>query len=122
MIQRWVGFRVQARNDRYSSSESHLQDNPTGAGIVDPPIVQKPLVNDQESCERYDVSEAIEAMEGDEILLHSLFKIFLETKTNLIHGMKEGIAIGRPAAFPTESPSIERRLIRLERNLSGQKS
>jgi HPt (histidine-containing phosphotransfer) domain-containing protein len=31
-------------------------------------------------------------MEGDKVLLYSLFKIFLETKANLIHGMKEGIA------------------------------
>jgi signal transduction histidine kinase/HPt (histidine-containing phosphotransfer) domain-containing protein len=82
VLERWVGFRGQARGDQCSSSDVRLQANPTGASIVDRP----------QSYERYDLSGAIEAMEGDELLLHSLFKIFLETKANLIYGMKEGIA------------------------------
>ena len=78
LMERWVGFRVGARGKQYSSNDG--------------PIVLRRSVDDQKSFERYDLSEALEAMEGDELLLHSLFKIFLETKANLIHGMKEGIA------------------------------
>jgi CheY-like chemotaxis protein/HPt (histidine-containing phosphotransfer) domain-containing protein len=93
VLERWVGSRVQqVRDYQYSTSDVCLQDNPTRAGIVDRPHVVRTPLDDQKSYEQYDLSEAIEAMEGDEILLHSLFKIFLETKANLIHGMKEGIA------------------------------
>ncbi len=92
ILERWVGFRVQARDYQYSPSDVRLQANPTRAGIVDPPHVARKPVDEQKSYERYDLSGAIEAMEGDKVLLYSLFKIFLETKANLIHGMKEGIA------------------------------
>jgi HPt (histidine-containing phosphotransfer) domain-containing protein len=92
VLERWVGFRVQARDYQCSSNDGRLQANPTGVGIVDRPHVVRTPVDDQKAYERYDLSGSIEAMEGDELLLHSLFKIFLETKANLIHGMKEGIA------------------------------
>jgi len=92
VLERWVGFRVQARGYQGSSSHDRLQENPTGAGIVGRPHEVKTPGNDQKSCEQYDLSGSIEALEGDELLLHSLFKIFFETKANLIHGMKEGIA------------------------------
>jgi len=92
VLERWVGFRVQARDYQCSSSDVCLQANPAEAGIVDRPHAVRTLVDDQKSYERYDLSGAIEAMEGDELLLHSLFMIFLETKSNLIYGMKEGIA------------------------------
>ena len=92
VMERWVGFRVEGREKQYSSSDGGLHENPTGAGILDHPIVVRRPADDQKSLERYDLSGAIEAMEGDELLVHSLFKIFLETKANLIHGMKKGIA------------------------------
>ena len=92
VLERWIGFRVQARDSQNSSSDVHLQAIPTEASIVDRPHAVRTPVDDQRSNEQYDLSGAIEAMEGDELLLHSLFKIFLETKANLIHGMKEGIA------------------------------
>jgi PAS domain S-box-containing protein len=92
VLERWVGFRVQARGHQCTSSDGRLQANPTGVGIVDRPHVVRTPVDDLQSYERYDLPGSIEAMEGDELLLHSLFKIFLETKANLIHGMKEGIA------------------------------
>jgi CheY-like chemotaxis protein/HPt (histidine-containing phosphotransfer) domain-containing protein len=92
VLERWVGFRVQVRGHQYTSSDGRLQANPTGVGIVDRPHVVRTPVADQQSYERYDLAGSIEAMEGDELLLHSLFKIFLETKANLIHEMKEGIS------------------------------
>ncbi len=92
VLERWVGFRVQAKGDQCSSSDVRLQADPAGAGIANRPHVVRTPVDDQKSYERYDLSGAIEAMEGDELLLHSLFMIFLETKANLIYGMKEGIA------------------------------
>jgi signal transduction histidine kinase/CheY-like chemotaxis protein len=92
LMERWVGCRIGTRRKQHSLNDGRLQENPIGAGIVDGPIVVRRPADDQKTLERYDLSEAIEAMEGDELLLHSLFKIFLETKANLIHGMKEGIA------------------------------
>ena len=92
LLERWVGFRAQARDYQYPSNDGRLQANPTGVGIVDRPHVVRTATDDQKSCERYDLEGSIEAMEGDELLLHSLFKIFFETKANLILGMKEGIA------------------------------
>jgi two-component system sensor histidine kinase/response regulator len=92
VLERWVGFRVQGRGYQCSSSDGRLEANPTGAGIVGRPHVVRTPVDVQKSYKRYDLSGSIEAMEGDELLLHSLFKIFLETKANLIHEMKEGIA------------------------------
>ncbi|MDH3772687.1 MAG: Hpt domain-containing protein, partial [Nitrospirota bacterium] len=92
VLERWVGFRVQARGYQCSSNDGRLQANPTEVDIVDRPHVVRMTMDDQKAYERYDLSGSIEAMEGDELLLHSLFKIFLETKANLIHGMKEGIA------------------------------
>jgi two-component system sensor histidine kinase/response regulator len=91
VMEHWVGFGVGARENQCSSGDGRLQENTAGVGIVDRPIVVGRPVDDQKSLERYDLSGAIEAMEGDELLLHSLFKIFLETKENLIYGMKEGI-------------------------------
>jgi two-component system sensor histidine kinase/response regulator len=107
VLERWVGFRVQARDYQKSSSDVRLQANPIGAGIVDRPHVVRTPVDDQKSYERYDLSGAIEAMEGDELLLHSLFKIFLETKANLIHGMKEGIATEDRSYFQRKAHQLK---------------
>ena len=90
VLEHWVGFGVEARENQRSLCDGGLQENTAGVGVDRPIVVGRP-VDDQQSLERYDLSGAIEAMEGDELLLHSLFKIFLETKENLIYGMKEGI-------------------------------
>ena len=107
VLERWVGFRVQAGDYQYPSSDGRLQANPTGVGIVDRPHVARTPVDDQKSYERYDLEGSIEAMEGDELLLHSLFKIFLETKANLIHGMKEGIATEDRSYFQRKAHQLK---------------
>ena len=45
----------------------------------------------QSGLEEYDVSIALQAMEGDEALLHSLFKIFNETTPGVIQEMQKSI-------------------------------
>ena len=107
VLERWVGFRVQAGDSQNSSSDVRLQAIPTGDSIVDRPNVLRAPEDAQRPIERYDLSGAIEAMEGDELLLHSLFKIFFETKANLLHGMKEGIAT-------EDRPQIQRKAHQLK--------
>jgi HPt (histidine-containing phosphotransfer) domain-containing protein len=46
---------------------------------------------DATGLEEYDVSAALQAMEGDEALLYSLFNIFNETTPVLIRQMRESI-------------------------------
>lgn len=47
----------------------------------------------QSSGEPYDFFAALESMEGDEGLLHSLLQIFLDIEPDLIHEMKHAIAM-----------------------------
>ena len=42
----------------------------------------------------YDYSAALESMEGDEILLHSLFEIFLKTVPAIMQGLDESLSAG----------------------------
>ena len=92
VLERWVGFRVKANDHQSSSNDARLQANVIEASTVGPREELKTPVDHRETCEVYDYSAALECMEGDEALLHSLFQNFLDTVPNLIHGMREAIA------------------------------
>ncbi len=48
----------------------------------------------QNQDQLYNYSAALESMEGDEILLHSLFEIFLKTAPTIMQGIREALSAG----------------------------
>ena len=92
VIEQWVGFNAQAGDDQVSSSDARLQGNVGGNSTVGPLERVSVPVNQQKACDIYDYSAALESIDGEEILLHSLFQIFLDTGPNLIQGMRDAIA------------------------------
>jgi len=94
VLQRWVGFISSATMPTSLKAEGCF--NWSGS---DPAFIKNAgFGNDmgehslgQTSVEKFDVSAALQAMEGDEALLYSLFEIFNETAPALIQGMKKSI-------------------------------
>lgn len=93
VLERWVGFKTEALAHQASSSKMPRQvalalKRATGTfeDVMTP-------VGDQPSSVQYDFSGALESMEGDETLLHSLFQVFLDMAPTLIQKMKESMAM-----------------------------
>ena len=95
VLQRWVGFipRVHATPlvsgiEATDGCESHVW---VGMGTEDGDRGKR-QTHHLPNHEPYDLSVALHAMEGDQSLLCSLFKIFLNTAPGLICSMQESIA------------------------------
>jgi signal transduction histidine kinase/CheY-like chemotaxis protein len=94
VLQRWVGFIPRATVSPSSRREGRAgwsDSNPafiknTGSGNH----VEKHSQGTT-ALEEYDVSAALQALEGDEALLYSLLNIFNETTPGLIQGMQKSI-------------------------------
>ena len=94
VLQRWVGFGPgravspsSRREDHSGLPDSHpalIKDSKLGSPL-------KTLSECQPGLESYDVSIALKAMEGDEALLYSLFKIFNENTPGVIQKMQKSI-------------------------------
>jgi HPt (histidine-containing phosphotransfer) domain-containing protein len=92
VLERWVGFSAHAMVHPSSSSEASLQIDQTVENAINHLDAVRTPDDHQKSCYPYDILAALESIDGDEALLHSLFQIFLDTGPNLIHGMREAIA------------------------------
>jgi len=92
VLERWVGFRVRALEDSSSLSDILGEIPLTGTCTTRPCDAVGTPLDHQASGEPYDIVAALESMDGDEILLHSLFQIFLDIEPNLTYEMKQAIA------------------------------
>ena len=93
VLERWVGIGLPFGGRRDSSAPSSLE---TSSAKINTFVTsdEVSVEADQEIiCVDYDYSAALGCLEGDHTLLHSLFKIFLETWPNLEEGMREAIAV-----------------------------
>ena len=110
VLQRWVGFIPGATVYPLSRTE----------GGFDWPGRQPALIKEVGSAhehelhpqcpisvEEYNVSAALQAMEGDEALLYSLFKIFSETTPGLIHEMKNSIQMKNRQNFQRQAHQMK---------------
>jgi signal transduction histidine kinase/CheY-like chemotaxis protein len=94
ILRRWIGFAPKGMDS--SSSKTHAPADWTGIHSV---ATRESGAGHQERTsprypadrERYDVSAALQALEGDEELLYSLFHIFNATAPDLINGMHQTI-------------------------------
>jgi signal transduction histidine kinase/CheY-like chemotaxis protein/HPt (histidine-containing phosphotransfer) domain-containing protein len=99
VLDRWVWFRETAKNQSDSSIERDFLPPPIGEVNGDSVAAVRFLEKDQGGGDHYDLSEALKSMEGDEALLYSLFKIFLETNPPLIQRMNEAVVLEDRASF-----------------------
>ncbi len=93
VLERWVGFRVQALEDLSSLNDREGEIPLTGICTTRSCEAVETLLDHQAPGEPYDLLAALESMDGDETLLHSLFQIFLDIEPNLTHEMKQAIAM-----------------------------
>ncbi|MCA9422390.1 MAG: Hpt domain-containing protein, partial [Nitrospira sp.] len=94
ILRRWVGFAPKGMDA--SSSKTHTPADWTGIQSVatresGTGHQERPSPRYQADRERYDLSAALQALEGDEELLYSLFHIFNATGSDLINGMYQTI-------------------------------
>jgi two-component system, sensor histidine kinase and response regulator len=91
VLHRWIGFMpcamISPSSRREGSTDSitaFIHDDGSGNHV-------ETHSKDATGLKEYDVSAALQAMEGDEALLYSLFNIFNETTPVLIRQMRESI-------------------------------
>ena len=94
VLTRWMGSKAQAIDDQASSGDSNLETDLSVLEVVSPLHTVRSAVDYRKSSPpTYDISAAVKSLDGDEALLYTLFQIFLDTAPNLIHGMREAIAV-----------------------------
>jgi signal transduction histidine kinase/CheY-like chemotaxis protein len=94
VLRRWVGFIPVAIGSPSFPTEDHSgspDSNPAFIKHAGTHNYVRKYPERQADIEEYDVSAALQAMEGDENLLYSLFRIFNETSLGLIQGMQKTI-------------------------------
>ncbi len=93
VLERWV-----KPKSHDAELQSPLADDPVVGhqteARTDPLEVIPELRGQQHQEEMYDYSAALDSMEGDEILLHSLFEIFLETAPSIMKCVREAMSAG----------------------------
>ncbi len=112
VLERWVGFRVQACNES-SSNDLRVLANLTGETTVGPLETMGAAVGQENICDMYDYSAALESMEGDETLLHSLFEIFMDTGPHLMQGLREAIGSENRKLFQRHAHQLKGALFAL---------
>jgi CheY-like chemotaxis protein len=95
VLERWVGFRVQGKEESSSLRDVSEEMSLTGTCLPGTCDVVEASIED----EPYDLLAALESMDGDVTLLHSLFQIFLDIESDLIHQMKHAIAMEDQQSF-----------------------
>jgi len=94
VLEQWIGFKAEVLVPPHFSSTIFrpgpwAEVKPTAAcDVMDVPV------GDRETDDRYNFSVALDVMDGDEALLHSLVKIFLDMAPKLIQEMKKAVAMG----------------------------
>ena len=92
ILERWIGYRMPTEGTVLSSGDTRLPMNLTANSTVRSLPVPPECVEPKVSREIYDYSMALDGLEGDEGLLHSLFEIFLETVPHVLQSLEEAIA------------------------------
>ncbi len=93
LLERWVGSNLQASEEGSSLHDDREGIPLSGVSATRPCDVVEIPMDHQASGVPYDFFAALESMEGDEGLLHSLLQIFLDIEPDLIHEMKHAIAM-----------------------------
>ena len=94
VLERWIGFKSEVL---VSPPFSSTIFRPGPLAEVRPASscdVMDVHVGDRQTDGRYDFSVALEVVDGDAALLHSLVKIFLDMAPKLIQEMKKAVAMG----------------------------
>jgi two-component system, sensor histidine kinase and response regulator len=110
VLQRWMGIVSGAVGPPLSQKEADK-------GWVDGvPVLSRPVVSGS-ACEEqpnglidraaYDLPAALQAMDGDEALLHSLFNIFNETSPVLIQEMQQSVERQNRGEFQRQSHQLK---------------
>jgi len=106
VLQRWVGFIPDGAVSPLSRPEdrsAYPVSDPVSGSVND--------LGTHSECpsgmEGYDVSAAMNAMEGDEALLYSLFEIFNEATPGLLKGMQQSIQMQDRQDFQRQAHQIK---------------
>ncbi len=94
VLDRWGNRRFDDAEPQISLADDPAQGSPTETSIDRPQEMVSGLMGLQNHDDIYDYSAALANMEGDVILLHSLFAIFLETAPTIILGVREAMSAG----------------------------
>ena len=110
MLQRWVGFVPSAMLSPSFGKEPHVDRSDSNTAIIQnrggANLVEK-HVQGTTAFEEYDLSAALQAMEGDETLLYSLLNIFNETTPGLIQGMQNSIQMKKRQKFQRQAHQMK---------------
>ena len=93
ILERWVTCRSYEAEPQIRFAEDPVTEHQSAASTDGQLELRHELVG-QDQDDIYNYSAALESMEGDEVLLHSLFEIFLETTPAIIQGVREAMSAG----------------------------
>ena len=93
VLERWVGFRVQAKKERPSLCGDREDMLLSDSSVTRPGSAVETSIDRHVQGEPYDFFEALKSMDGDEALLYSLCQIFVDIEPDLIHQMNRAIAM-----------------------------
>jgi len=119
VLERWVGIGLPfgGRRDSGEPSSPETSSTKINTFVISDEVgvkAEQPIY-----CGDYDYSAALDCMEGDQTLLHSLFKIFLETWPKLEEGMREAIAVEDRQCFEVYVHQLKGALFALNANHQG---
>ena len=98
VLERWVKSRFHEAEQPSPLANDPVTGHQTEANTDHPLEMVCGLMGQQNQDERYDYSAALENLEGDEMLLHSLFEIFLETAPTIMQGVRAAMSAGDRSA------------------------
>jgi len=107
VLQRWIGFTSVGFGSFPAMTEDGSDSNSV---MITFARSDKPKLKHSErqtGLEVYDLSAALQAMEGDEVLLYSLFKIFNDTSPCLIQDMKKSIQLKDRQDFQRQAHQVK---------------
>ena len=92
VLERWVGYQIYDVELPTPLDEAAAKGHQTEVRTDRPLALGSGLFDQQNQVAIYDYAAALESMEGDETLLHSLFEIFLESVPTIIQGVREAMS------------------------------
>jgi CheY-like chemotaxis protein/HPt (histidine-containing phosphotransfer) domain-containing protein len=107
VLQRWIGFMPVGFGSFTVMTEDGPGSNPETVTFARSDKSGLKCSERQPDLDVYNLSAALQAMEGDEALLYSLFKIFNETSPCVIQDMKKSIQLKDRQEFQRQAHQIK---------------